>query len=186
MPTSASQRENRILRISSWKFRCQRNHRPLCASQIRQKADFSCNPRVRLGKKPTFPTIRASDWTKSRVLMQSTAQIGRKAEFFRFPHVRLGKKPSFHAIRTADWAKSRVFMLSARQIRRKVECSCNPRDRRLPHLMDFLCSVRHISAVQTAGRPQRAAISQHIWPHCKPPQLSGRCACFLCKSETWG
>ena len=227
MPTSASQRENRILRISSWKFRCPCNHRPPCAPQIRRKAEFSRFPRGGLDETRMFHAFRMADLMKSRVFLQSAPQIAQKAKFSRFPRggldktrifccfcaadlakhgcfmlsapqirrkvkfshnprVRLGEKSSSPAFRASDWAKSQVFMLSARQIRRKVECSCNPCDRRHPHLMDFLCSVRHISAVQTAGRPQRAAISQHTWPHCKPPQLSGRCACFLCKNEMWG
>ena len=64
MPTSASQRENRILRISSWKFRCLRNHHLPCTSQIRQKIEFLCNPRVRFGEKLSAHAIRATDGSR--------------------------------------------------------------------------------------------------------------------------
>ena len=61
MPTSASQRENRILRISNWKFRCPRNHHPPCAPQIRRKTEFLCFLSHRFGEKSSFHAFRSAD-----------------------------------------------------------------------------------------------------------------------------
>ena len=99
----------------------------LSARRIRREVEFSCNPRVRLGKTRMFPAFRVSDWTKHGCFWLSVRRIRQNTNVSRFPRVRLDKTRMFLAFRAADWTKHECFPLSARRIGQNTDVS------RFPH-----------------------------------------------------
>ena len=67
----------------------------LSAPQIRQKVEFSCNPRVRLDEKSSFHAFCAADWAKSPVFPQSARRIWQNTDVLRFLHGRFDEKSVF-------------------------------------------------------------------------------------------